>query len=136
MPEDIAEFAGPWRLEKRITDRRGPGGRFSGTARLTPQAGGLWRYAEAGRLALGAGPDLPAERRYLWRAAAGGAAIAFEDGRPFHLLPFAGGTAVHDCPPDRYDVAYDFAGWPQLWTARWQVTGPRKAYEMHCEYRR
>ena len=135
MPEAIEDFAGPWRLTKEIRDRLGPEGRFAGLARVH-QVEGDWRYDEAGQLKLaGAGP-MSAERRYLWAPLPGAVAVAFDDGRPFHEIPLGGGVAVHDCAPDRYEVSYDFGGWPLFWEARWRVTGPRKDYDMVCSYRR
>ncbi len=135
MPSRIEDFAGPWRLSKEIADRRGPDGRFGGVARIEP-ADGAWAYSEAGRLQLDGAAPLSAERRYLWVPAADGVDVSFDDGRPFHHLPFDGGGAAHDCDPDRYRVIYDFGGWPLFWEARWEVSGPRKDYTMICRYRR
>ena len=135
MPQSIEEFAGPWRLSKEIADRRGPDGRFAGVARVDPD-GEAWVYTEAGQLRLAGSAPLSAERRYLWAAAPGGVAVSFDDGRPFHRMPFEGGGAAHDCDPDRYLVTYDFGGWPLFWEARWEVRGPRKDYTMVCRYRR
>ena len=55
--------------------------------------------------------------------------------RPFHEIPMgvADPEAIHDCPPDRYHVAYDFARWP-IWGSVWTVTGPRKDYVMNSAY--
>jgi len=135
MPERIEDFAGSWRLSKVITDRDGPEARFEGRAEVTGQ-GTNWTYAETGTLTFAGGASLQAERRYLWTPVAGGIETAFDDGRPFHLMLFAGGAAHHDCPPDSYDVTYDFTGWPLTWTAHWHVTGPRKDYDMACHYAR
>ena len=135
-PERIEDFAGVWQLAKVIDDARGPQGRFAGEARVTG-AGPDWTYTERGVLRFdGAAEGLSAERRYLWAPAEAGVEVRFDDGRAFHHLPFAGGDAHHNCPPDTYDVTYDFAGWPLTWRAVWRVTGPRKAYEMTCDYQR
>lgn len=133
-PRDIADLEGVWTLEKAIEDRLGPPGTFSGQARIARNRDG-WRYEESGALVLAEGRALAAERVYLWRPLADGVAIAFADGRPFHQMPFAGGSAVHACPPDAYRVTYDFDGWPD-WTAMWEVRGPRKDYRMEARYLR
>jgi hypothetical protein len=133
----LEAFAGVWDVEREIDDTRaGRRGRFTGSATFTPDGAGL-AYREAGLLRL---PDLPAmraERSYAWRAAADGIIeVRFPDGRFFHS--FATGepepSAVHDCPPDRYEVRYDFTAWP-CWRAEWRVRGPRKDYEMVSWFR-
>ncbi|SIO24969.1 hypothetical protein SAMN05444722_1020 [Rhodovulum sp. ES.010] len=133
MPE-LADFIGLWRLSRIIEDARaGHLARFEGQARLSEGAGGLV-YAETGALRLPGQPAFTATRRYLWRAGAAGIDIFFEDGRFFHAIrPGTAPKASHDCPPDRYAVAYDFAHWP-LWSSRWRVTGPRKDYVMVSRY--
>ena len=91
---------------------------------------------EEGWLALpGGGAPLRATRRYLWAADAAWLEVRFEDGRPFHTVPLdvARPEAAHDCAPDVYRVAYDFADWPR-WRAVWRVTGPRKDYVMTSDY--
>ena len=133
-PRAIAEFEGVWALEKEIEDRLGEPASFRGAADVRRDAG-AWRYEERGEMRLGSGETLAAERVYLWVQAAKGVAIAFADGRPFHEMPFAGGAAEHDCPPDLYRVRYDFSAWPD-WTAIWEVQGPRKDYLMTAQYRR
>lgn len=135
MPTRIEEFEGRWLLTKEITDRRGPEARFEGDARIE-EGPTAWAYVETGTLTLGAGEGISAERRYCWTASTAGIEVAFDDGRPFHVLPLTGGDALHDCPPDTYRVRYDFGGWPLHWTATWHVTGPRKDYDMVCRYQR
>lgn len=135
MPTEIAGFAGPWQLSKEITDKRGPDARFSGEARITQALGGFI-YTEAGTLRFGTGASVQAERKYLWSPSDGGIAVAFDDGRPFHHLPFQGGLAEHFCDPDHYWVSYNFGGWPLHWTTHWTVSGPRKDYQMTCQFRR
>ena len=63
-----------------------------------------------------------------------GIAVFFEDGRPFHWFSDAQSAASHDCPPDLYAVSYGFGDWPESWSARWQVSGPRKDYRMESLY--
>jgi hypothetical protein len=141
----LDRLAGHWALVREIEDRRaGSRGRFEGVAEFAPEAGpgagpgaGELGYRERGALHLPGQPAFVAERRYLWRADGDRVIVAFDDGRPFHAFdarqrrPGAG----HDCPPDRYDVAYDFAEWPE-WRALWTVRGPRKDYLLRGLYRR
>jgi hypothetical protein len=106
---------------------------FKGQCRI---AGG-W-YHETGHLILAHSPALTSSRRYRWHPGAGGGIdIFFEDDRFFHHINLAQSspTAHHLCPPDEYHVTYDFARWPD-WTADWQVTGPRKSYDMRSCYRK
>jgi len=137
LPE-FQEFAGRWRLSRRIEDAAaGSTGRFEGVAVLRPDKGGL-RYEESGELRLEGGQGMKASRRYDWVQDADGAIeVRFEDGRDFHRFDPAGGvvSAWHDCPPDLYEVSYNFTRWPQ-WQATWHVTGPRKGYSMITDYRR
>jgi hypothetical protein len=129
-------FEGQWRLERQIDDRRaGHTAQFSGVARIVRDAEG-WAYAERGRLCLPGQAAIQAERRYQWRPRSDTViAVHFDDGRFFHDMPLAGGTAAHWCDPDQYDVTYDFTGWP-LWSSLWVVRGPRKAYQMMSRYAR
>ena len=95
-------------------------------------------YHEDGQLILAHSPPLASSRRYRWcSGAAGGIDVYFEDDRFFHHIDLTQSppTAHHHCPPDDYHVAYDFARWPD-WTAHWQVSGPRKSYDMHSCYRK
>lgn len=126
----LAAFAGSWTIERTIEDAcAGRAGRFTGEARFTSAAIGL-AYRERGTLRLGDAQPLKAIRSYLWReGGAGTIAVLFEDGRLFHRFA-ADETrpeAVHDCPPDRYRVRYDFARWPR-WQSEWRVQGTRKDY--------
>ena len=75
---------------------------------------------------------MAAKQTYLWDR---GLAVSFADGRPFHVVPPAGGPVAHDCAPDRYEGAYDFSAWPR-WRVIWDVTGPRKSYSMSTLYTR
>jgi hypothetical protein len=129
-PSSLWAFEGRWRLDRRIEHASGQGNAtFAGEARFT-RSGQTLIHDEAGVLTIeGAGQGMQALRRYLWRAEKGWIAISFDDGRPFHAFPVgvADPEATHLCTPDRYEVRYDFAGWPD-WTAVWRVTGPRKDY--------
>ena len=133
---ELAEFAGQWLADRTITDQlSGQVIRFEGTVDF--RAGqGAWIWDEDGALVLPGQAPIRATRRYLWRAEGDEIAVFFDDGRPFHVIGSGmAPTAHHDCPPDSYDVSYDFTRWP-LWSARWRVTGPRKDYISDTAYRR
>ncbi|MGC9417532.1 MAG: DUF6314 family protein [Rhodovulum sp.] len=133
MPE-LEHFRGHWGLSRVIEDARTGGtARLEGRAVFAPEGEGL-RYTEEGVLRIEGHAPLTATRAYLWRPATGGIELFFEDGRFFHAIgPGVHPQALHDCPPDRYEVAYDFAAWPR-WSSRWRVTGPRKDYVMTSRY--
>ncbi|MEP2426114.1 MAG: DUF6314 family protein, partial [Tateyamaria sp.] len=122
---------GVWALHRTIRHGDGTRATFTGEAIWTPDPQGMI-YREHGHLQMPASPPMQAERRYIWRA---GVDVFFEDGRFFHHVPDGGGTAEHWCDPDTYNVTYDFAAWPSFSTV-WQVTGPKKSYEMTSEYKR
>lgn len=125
---DLDAFIGDWRLEREIRHHDGGSARFDGHARWIREGTGAL-YIERGTLVM---PQArySAERRYRWDRAL---RVHFEDGRIFHRVPAAGGAAEHWCDPDRYEVFYDFTGWP-VWTARWRVSGPRKDYVLLSRY--
>ncbi|MGV6812543.1 MAG: DUF6314 family protein [Brevirhabdus sp.] len=137
MPS-FQDFEGRWHLWRRIDHAAaGATGVFEGMASLH-RNGQQMVYEEAGELRLEQGPGMKATRRYLWRVGEGGLIeVFFEDGRDFHRFdPQAGVvSAWHDCPPDLYEVSYNFARWPD-WQATWRVKGPRKDYTMITDYRR
>ena len=137
-PRVLQEFAGRWRIERRIADARaGVEGRLEGVADFAAGEGGLV-CTESGLLRYAGAPPMRARRVYLWRAdGPGRIAVAFEDGREFHGFALRGeaAEAEHDCAPDRYRVRYDFSGWPD-WRAEWRVRGPRKDYVSVTDYRR
>ncbi len=132
----LEAFVGLWRLERSIEDiRGGRSGELRGTAQFSLAPGGL-AYSEEGMLRLGDAAPVRATRAYLWRdGGAGTIELRFEDGRMFHRF-YADEpqpVAVHECPPDRYRVRYDFGRWPR-WRADWRVRGPRKDYAMVSAY--
>ncbi len=137
LPGSLAAFEGRWRLDRVIRQADGPEGRLKGHATFTRGGPGTLVCDEEGEMQLGTAPPLRATRRYLWRSGGGGIEVSFDDNRPFHgfTLGVAAPTAIHICPPDRYEVAYDFADWP-IWRATWTVEGPRKAYVMTSRYAR
>ncbi|MBV2361252.1 trigger factor [Thalassococcus sp. CAU 1522] len=128
---ELSDFLGTWTLSRDLDHADGTRARFDGRAVWTAQEDGAL-YVETGTLTLAMGGAFAAERRYLWDADLG---VWFDDGRFFHTVPRGGGTARHWCDPDQYDVAYDFATWPD-WTAVWTVKGPRKDYRSTTRYRR
>ncbi|WP_413869689.1 DUF6314 family protein [Albidovulum sp.] len=131
----LEDFAGRWRVERRIDDRLGGvTGRFEGGAWFRPVPQGL-AYREEGRLRLGAGPEVVAVRDYLWREEGGRIVVDHADGRPFHAFDPTAPEGSHWCDPDDYRVRYDFSRWPE-WRAEWTVRGPRKDYRMESIYTR
>jgi hypothetical protein len=135
LPFSLNDFMGhSWGITRQILDHhQDTSVQFKGQCRI---AGG-W-YHETGHLILAHSPALTSSRRYRWHPGAGGGIdIFFEDDRFFHHINLAQSspTAHHLCPPDEYHVTYDFARWPD-WTADWQVTGPRKSYDMRSCYRK
>jgi hypothetical protein len=129
MARVLEDFLGRWDITREISHGDGTRAKFTGTALWQPTAEGA-RQVERGTLVAN-GQSFSAERQYLWR----GLDVYFEDGRFFHSVPPEGGHAAHWCDPDQYDVHYDFAHWPN-WTARWQVSGPRKDYTMVSRFSR
>ena len=133
----LIDFAGKWILLRKIDDTgAGRVGNFSGIAEFTPIKDGL-NYVETGELTLAGQSPVSASRCYVWRQDEGRILVDFEDYRPFHHFATDQriSLATHDCPPDIYQVRYDFTQWPE-WSARWQVNGPRKDYCMVSHYRR
>ena len=132
------DFEGAWSVGRWIEDRReGRTLQFVGRATFRPEGAETLLYHEDGQMH-GPGVDaIRAERRHLWRFAADGIEVEFEDGRPFFGFdPLAARPrAVHDCPPDLYTIALDFDGWPE-WRTVWTVAGPRKDMTITSTYRR
>ena len=135
----LNDFSGEWELTKEIQDYTGQSsGKFSGAARFTNHDDHTALYHEGGTLELTTGQSMRAERRYRWLQESNGkVAVLFEDGRPFHLVDLneSSPSGHHFCDPDTYQVEYDFSDWPN-WKSTWRVTGPRKDYIMHSEFRR
>ena len=130
----LSDFVGDWRLTRRISHSDGSVARFEGRAVFAPDPAGL-RYHESGDLVLPGGQRMTGERSYLWREAGAQIAVAFADGRPFHVIDPADPRAHHSCAPDSYDVRYAFCDWPR-WHCVWRVQGPRKDYVMESHYTR
>ncbi len=137
LPQTIADFAGQWRMIRRIEDAAaGQVLHASGSAVIAshPQH---WIYDENLTLRVPGQPEMTATRRYLWHGTPDGVRICFDDGRFFHHLSFGTERCSdhHDCAPDSYDAQYDFERWPR-WSVVWTVSGPRKSYVMHTDYAR
>lgn len=131
-----ADFAGPWQIGRVISDHKaGQTGRFDGQAVLLPTSDAGLEYVETGLLRIGAAPVLTAARRYHWAFRDGLVAVTFADHRPFHSFQagVSGAGTDHLCGADLYRVTYGFADWP-VWTALWQVSGPRKDYTLDSRY--
>ncbi|TCP61898.1 hypothetical protein EV663_10383 [Rhodovulum bhavnagarense] len=131
----LEDFAGRWAIERRIEDARAAQiVRFTGQAVLRPAAMGGLDYVESGVLAMPGQRPITARRRYLWRQAREAVEIFFDDGRFFHSInPGPRPRARHVCPPDTYEVGYDFTSWP-AWCVVWQVKGPRKDYRLRSAF--
>jgi hypothetical protein len=109
---------------------------LAGTACFTPAPGGL-RYTERGTLIFG-GYRGDAVQNYTFALITPGvAAVAFEDGRPFHTLDLTAGRAdiIHACAPDSYRGRYRVEC-RESWSLAWIVTGPRKNLSIGTRYRR
>lgn len=131
------DFVGAWRLQRLIDDRMSAQtGDFQGTADLRVSEAGL-AYSETGKMRLGAGPIMTAQRQYNWTFRSDSVVVTFEDGAAFHSFVPAGlapGTD-HPCGDDFYRVVYDFTDWP-IWQTTWDVMGPRKDYTSVSTYQR
>ena len=126
---------GLWALTRDVHHADGRIDRLTGKT-MFRRSGPKLVQDETGILSVG-DQKLEAKQRYIWEAAGSQLNVYFADLRPFHSVALNAPTpsAIHLCPPDRYEVAYDFAQWP-AWRATWQVEGPRKDYRMTSEYRR
>ena len=132
-PGSLWALVGVWSLEREIRHGDGRIDRFSGTCKFT-RSGPQLLQDEAGWLETAEG-RFQGARRYVWKEAKGRLDVHFDDMRPFHSIPLgvARPETVHLCPPDRYQVAYDFSAWPH-WSSVWTVAGPRKDYVMRTVF--
>ena len=133
----LAILEGEWRMEREIVHALGPSDRFEGVSSFR-RSGPRLVQDETGTLMPGrGGPPMKASRRYVWSEGEGRIDLAFEDMRPFHSLPIGVETyaTTYLCPPDRYEVSYDFGNFP-IWTTVWRVEGPRKDYRMTTRFQR
>lgn len=131
LPVSLFDFEGTWRFRRKILDRLlGQTSEAEGCLDLSRCDEGLV-YDEQLTLHIPGQAPILGTRRYLWRPGPRGIEVRFEDGRPFHRIGLAQDRCedLHHCDPDTYAVSYDFADWP-LWSAAWNVKGPRKDYSM------
>lgn len=135
MVTRLSEFEGLWALSRRITDTLGGReGKLEGQAEFIARDE-HWLYQETGILHWPNSAPMVANRGYQFFETQGRIEIRFQNGDPFHSFTWANPTATHDCPPDFYEVSYDFGAWPE-WTSQWHVTGPRKDYRLLSQYSR
>jgi hypothetical protein len=111
-------------------------GRLTGTARFTPERGGL-RYAEGGTLIFGAYHGTASQNYGFGLSNPDLAAVQFDDGRPFHQLDLRTGRAeiFHACAPDDYRGRYRVDRWT-TWSLVWRIKGPRKDLRIATRYHR
>ena len=131
----LADLEGLWNVRRQIVHADGAVNAFVGTTRFH-RVGHRLIQDEEGQLLMSEGTSpIKATRRYIWTQERGRLECAFEDMRPFHTVPL--GTLCPEttylCPPDRYQVSYDFRPMDG-WISIWRVEGPRKDYEMRNEY--
>ena len=125
----LSDFEGRFHLARKITPAGDPPATFTGTALWRPRDDGL-EYLETGLLTIEGHAPMTSERRYFWGP---DLRVYFDDGRFFHQVPPAGGSASHWCDPDQYDATYHFDDWPRF-RVIWQVKGPAKEYTMVSDY--
>ncbi len=126
------DLRGRWIFTRTIHHAQGEVNLVDGAASFQKSADGLI-YDEVGVLRIQE-REFRAERRYIWREIAGGYAVSFEDGSPFHEFHFSNPQATHFCRPDHYEVHYHFDN--ERWDCEWRVQGPRKDYVMKTWYER
>ncbi len=127
----LAMLEGQWTLSRRIAHDDGHEDVFEGKALFVRSGPRLLQDEDGWLTPAGATTPLRATRRYIWAQNGDQIEVMFDDMRPFHCFSTnaASPTATHICPPDRYEVVYDFQNFP-TWRSVWRVEGPRKAYEM------
>ncbi len=124
------DFVGQWQVHRQIADRiSGQDSVFQGICTFYAMERDRLDYVEAGKIRIGGGPQMTANRRYQWHFEADRVDVRFGGGAAFHQFVPAGRVqgSDHPCGDDHYRVHYDFVGWP-VWQAVWTVTGPRKDY--------
>ncbi len=133
----LAVLEGRWSMTRVIAHDDGRRDEFVGTC-VFQRSGKRLVQDEAGVLTpVGGGMAMKATRRYIWSVDGSRVDVAFGDMRPFHSVPLGVEThaTTHLCPPDRYEVFYDFKGFP-VWSTVWRVDGPRKGYAMETRFER
>lgn len=80
--------------------------------------------------------DIPFENTYLYELISPQQCrVLFPDGRLFYELSNVYQEIQHLCGEDKYGGQFEVRGLYR-WQLSWQVTGPRKSYEIHTVYRR
>jgi len=157
IPQSLADFAGRWKLTRKIIQRNGDVFTFNGEAEFSwrssvyKEAKGsvdfeanesarkscsntVLAYIEQGEVIAPTGNVMLAERRYFWLQPQPGVfEVLFDDSRYFHTFSALHPNAEHLCGEDNYVVRYNFDKWP-MWRSTWEVIGPRKDYIMHSEF--
>ena len=133
----LAVLEGRWMLTREIRHSDGRIDRFKGEALFHRSGPRLLQDEDGWLTSAGAALPMRATRRYVWSAVGNRLDVAFDDMRPFHSIPLevARPGTTYLCPPDRYEVTYDFQDFP-AWNTVWTVEGPRKKYQMTSEFRR
>jgi len=133
----LAALEGRWLMVRMIEHADGRRDVFEGESffhrsgpRLLQDETGVLTPARGGHA-------LKATRRYVWSGGGARIDVAFGDMRPFHSVPVGVSTyeTAYLCPPDRYEVFYDFNDFPN-WSTVWSVEGPRKDYRMETRFSR
>jgi len=133
----LAVLEGRWMLTRDIVHSDGSKDAFEGEATFHRSGPRLIQYENGWLTSDRSAAPMKATRRYVWSASGNRVDVAFEDMRPFHSLPLGSATpgTTYLCPPDRYEVSYDFREFPN-WSTVWVVEGPRKNYRMTSRFRR
>ncbi|MFJ4208407.1 DUF6314 family protein [Paenarthrobacter sp. NPDC089675] len=124
-----AYLAGDWTVERTLLDRAtGTRGTFTGVVRYAKNPDGGLDYREDGTMHWPTHSG-PAFREYVLKPGATEESmdVFFPDGRPFHVMSFAGDANQdkHWCDPDDYYVKYSWQG-PDGFSFTWDVHGPAK----------
>jgi hypothetical protein len=132
----LTALEGVWTLTRRIAHSDGSTHHFDGIARFTRSGKRLIHFEEGLLTGVPGQAPMRGTRRYVWSMEPGRIEVMFDDMRPFHTIPVATPRpeTTYLCPPDRYEVAYDFSDM-KSWRAVWTVEGPKKAYVMESLFR-
>ena len=127
-------LAGHWKVSRVIEHADGTRNSFEGSV-VFRRSGPRLIQSESGVLTVG-NQQFQGARKYVWDREGDLLRVHFDDMRPFHTVPLESAhvETAHLCPPDRYEVAYDFSDWP-MWRSVWRVEGPRKDYVMTSQHR-
>lgn len=132
----LGALEGRWVLRRVIRHDDGTENHFDGWATFARSGKRLICDEEGTLSGLPGQPPIKATRRYIWLQEPGRIEVLFDDMRPFHTIPLGAAhpSTTYLCPPDRYEVSYDFTDLAQ-WHATWRVEGPKKSYTMESTFR-